>query len=54
MTIPRTPDSLHYDSYRGLQQALEAPLGQRVDLVTGSGLKPCARAGVARGLIHVA
>jgi hypothetical protein len=43
-----------YDSYRGLQQALEALLGRRVDLVTESGLKPRARAGVARDLIHVA
>jgi len=43
-----------YDSYCGLQQALEALLGRRVDLVTESGLKPRARAGVARDLIHVA
>jgi hypothetical protein len=41
------------DGYFGLRSCLEEALGRPVDLVTERGLKPPARASVARDLVHV-
>ncbi len=43
-----------FDGYMGLLSYLEQILGQRVDLVTATGLKPRARHYVEQDLIRVA
>lgn len=43
-----------FDGFMGLEEALNALLGQRVDLVTQDAVKPLIRPFVERDLIHVA